>query len=52
MKTFYEVMLMISIVFMAGDSDSFLMFLIWHLVWFAVIVFCWHQLDRLEGEEE
>lgn len=52
MKTFYEVLLMISIIFQAGDSDSFLMFLIWHIVWFAVAAFCFHQLAVLEGEEE
>lgn len=52
MKTFYEVLLMISIIFQAGDSESFLMFVIWHIVWFLVMVFCFYQLAYLEGEEE
>lgn len=51
MKDFYSVLLMISIVFLAGDSESFLMFLIWHIVWLAVMLFCFYKLDRLEGEE-
>jgi hypothetical protein len=52
MKSVYEVMLLISIVCLAGDSESFLLFLIWHIVWFAVMLFCFYKLDRLEGEEE
>lgn len=52
MKNFYEILLLISIIFQAGDSDSFLMFMIWHIVWFAVAAFCFYQLDLLEGTEE
>lgn len=52
MMNFYEILLMISILCMAADSESMLMFLIWHIVWFAVMVFCWWKLDDLEGDEE
>ena len=52
MKNFYEVLLFISIMCMAGDSESMLVFVIWHIVWLAVMAFCWWRLGVLEGKEE
>lgn len=48
MKDFYFIMLIISMISLSGDSDSFTMFLIWHAVWLAVLAFCAY---KLKGEE-
>lgn len=48
MKNIYFTLIIVSILCMTGDNDSFIAFLIWHAVWFAVLLFSIHQLDRLE----
>lgn len=49
MKNWYVMMLIISLICLSADSDSFTMFLIWHAVWLAVLAFCAY---KLKGEEE
>lgn len=48
MKNLYVSLCVISFIMLSGDSDSFMMFLIWHLVWFAVFVFSVYKLDGIE----
>lgn len=48
MKNVYEMMLIISMVCMAGDSDNFTVFLIWHAVWLLVMIFCMKQIGKVE----
>lgn len=44
MEYIYKIMLMISIICLAGDGDNFALFILWHLVWFAVFLFCAYKL--------
>lgn len=48
MKNFYGIMLMVSILCMAGDCDNFMIFLIWHAVWFMAFLI---SVKKLEGAE-
>ena len=48
MKNLYITLCVISLMMLTGDSDSFMMFLIWHLVWFVVFVFSVYKLDGIE----
>lgn len=47
-KTIYEILFGVSIFALAGDSESFVVFMVWHIVWMAIAVFCGFKLD--EGE--
>jgi hypothetical protein len=43
-------MLIISMVCMAGDSDNFTVFLIWHVACILVMIFCIRQIGKVEEE--
>ena len=50
MKTFYDIIIMVSLICLSGDSESFSTFLIWHAVWLAVMIFCIHMSNK-EGDK-
>lgn len=50
MTHFYEIMIMISLIMLSGDSDSFAMFLIWHAVWLIIMLFCMYKVNGKASE--
>lgn len=48
MKDFYMMLMLISIVMMSGDSDSFIGWLLWEAVWLMVILFCSYKLGETD----
>lgn len=50
MKTFYDIMILVSMICLAGDSESFSTFLIWHAVWLAVMAFFMYMSYKESGK--
>lgn len=47
-ECFYYIMLFVSIVFMTGDCDNFLVWILWELFWIGVFVFATSKLADSE----
>lgn len=44
MKNVYALLLIISALCITGDCDSFVVWMLWEIIWFAVFVFSSHKL--------
>jgi hypothetical protein len=45
-------MFMVSLIMLSGDCESLKTFILWHLVWFIVLVFSALMIVNVEGKEE
>lgn len=43
----YEFLMIISIICLAGDCDNFTAFIIWHLVWFMIMIICARNIGKV-----
>ena len=48
MKNIYTALTILSLVMMGGDSESFTVFMVWHIAWLAVALLCASKLAKLE----